>query len=112
VRLSARSKYVNISDEVEEALGTQRHLAKILTPLVLAHGTDETPKFQRRTRDFAAALKAANKPVKHSSTRIIIISKRWKPSPVLMPFSAERCWNKCNCVAPDQREMNASDFAH
>jgi arylformamidase len=65
VRLSARSKYVNISDEVEEALGTQRHLAKILTPLVLAHGTDETPEFQRQTRDFAAALKAANKPVKY-----------------------------------------------
>jgi arylformamidase len=28
VRLSARSKYVNITDEIEEALSTQRHLAK------------------------------------------------------------------------------------
>jgi arylformamidase len=62
VRLSARSKYVNITDEIEEALSTQRHLAKIRTPLVLAHGTYETPEFQRRTRDFAAALKAVNKP--------------------------------------------------
>src|SRR3982074_2397836 len=35
VRLSARSKYVNITDEIEEALSTQRHLAKIRTPLVL-----------------------------------------------------------------------------
>jgi hypothetical protein len=112
VRLSARSKYVNISDEVEEALGTQRHLAKILTPLVLAHGTDETPKFQRRTRDFAAALKAANKPVKHFINENYDHFETMEPSPVLMPFSAERCWNKCNCVAPDQREMNASDFAH
>jgi arylformamidase len=33
--------------------------------LALAHGTYETLEFQRRTRDFAAALKAANKPVKH-----------------------------------------------
>jgi arylformamidase len=64
VRLSARSKYVNITDEIEEALSTQRHLAKIRTPLVLAHGTYETPEFQRQTRDFAAALKAVNKPVK------------------------------------------------
>jgi arylformamidase len=62
VRLSARSKYVNITDEIEEALSTQRHLAKIRTPLVLAHGTYETPEFQRPTRDFAAALKAVNKP--------------------------------------------------
>jgi arylformamidase len=64
VRLSARSKYVNITDETEEALSTQRHLAKIRTPLVLAHGTYETPEFQRQTRDFAAALMAVNKPVK------------------------------------------------
>src|SRR5712664_1369661 len=65
VRLSARSKYVNITDEIEEALSTQRHLAKIRTPLVLAHGTYETPEFQRRTRDFGTALQAANKPVKY-----------------------------------------------
>jgi arylformamidase len=64
VRLSARSKYVNISDEVEEALSTQRHIAKIRTPIVLAHGTYETPEFKRQTSDFAAALKAADKPVK------------------------------------------------
>jgi arylformamidase len=64
VRLSARSKYVNIPDEVEEAFSTQRHLEKIRTPLVLAHGTYETPEFKRQTRDFAAALKAAGKPVK------------------------------------------------
>jgi arylformamidase len=63
VRLSARSKYVKFTDEMEAALSTQRHLDKIRTPLVLAHGTYETPEFQRQTRDFAAALKAADKPV-------------------------------------------------
>jgi arylformamidase len=31
--------------------------------VVLAHGTYETPEFQRQTREFAAALKAAGKPV-------------------------------------------------
>jgi arylformamidase len=63
VRLSARSKYVKFTDEVEAAFSTQRHLERIRTPLVLAHGTYETPEFQRQTRDFAAALKAAGKPV-------------------------------------------------
>jgi arylformamidase len=31
--------------------------------VVVAHGTLETPEFQRQTRDFAAAVKAAGKPV-------------------------------------------------
>jgi arylformamidase len=65
VRLSARSKYVHFTDEMEERLSTQRHLARINTPLVLAHGSYETPEFQRQTRDFAAALKAASKPVQY-----------------------------------------------
>jgi arylformamidase len=39
------------------------HIDKIHTPLVLAHGTLETPEFQRQTRDFAAALLAAGKAV-------------------------------------------------
>jgi arylformamidase len=63
VRLSARSKYVKFTDAMEDSLSTQRHLARIDTPLVLAHGTYETPEFKRQTRDFAAALKAADKPV-------------------------------------------------
>ena len=63
VRLSARSKYVQISDAAEDALSTQRHLEKLRTPLFLAHGSYETPEFKRQTRDFATALKAANKPV-------------------------------------------------
>ena len=63
VRLSKRSKYVAFTDEMEEKLSTQRHLARINCPVVLAHGTYETPEFQRQTREFAAALKAAGKPV-------------------------------------------------
>ena len=63
VRLSARSSYVKFTDAVEDALSTQRHLARINCPVILAYGTKETPEFQRQTRDFAAALKAAAKPV-------------------------------------------------
>jgi arylformamidase len=63
VRLSKRGNYVKFTDEMEEALSAQRHIADIHTPIVLTHGTLETPEFQRQTRDFAAALKAAGKPV-------------------------------------------------
>ena len=63
VRLSARSSYVRFTNEVEQELSSQRHLDKLRCPVVLAHGTLETPEFQRQTRDFAAAVKAAGKPV-------------------------------------------------
>ena len=63
VRLSLRGNYVKFTDEMEEALSAQRHIDKIFTPLVLGHGTLETPEFQRQSRDFAAALMAAGKPV-------------------------------------------------
>jgi len=33
-------------------------------PVVLGHGTKETPEFQRQSDDFAAALAAAGKNVK------------------------------------------------
>jgi arylformamidase len=62
-RLSARANYVKFTDAVEDALSTQRHLARIPCPVILAHGTKETPEFIRQTRDFAAALRAAGKPV-------------------------------------------------
>jgi arylformamidase len=63
VRLSKRGNYVNFTDEMEDALSAQRHIENIHTPVVLAHGTLETPEFQRQTRDFAAALRVAGKPV-------------------------------------------------
>jgi arylformamidase len=62
-RLSARSRYVNFTDAMEEALSAQRHLDRVHTPLVLVHGTLETPDFQRQSRDFNATLRAAGKPV-------------------------------------------------
>jgi len=63
VRLSARSNYVKFTDETEEKLSAQRHLDKLVTPVVLVYGTAETPEFQRQSRDFAAAVKTAGKPV-------------------------------------------------
>jgi arylformamidase len=63
VRLSKRSKYVKFTDEMEQEFSAMRHLGHLQTPLVLSYGTYETPEFQRQSRDFAAAVKAAGKPV-------------------------------------------------
>lgn len=63
VALSKRSKYVKFTDEIEQALSAQRHLDKLHTPIIVAHGTLESPEFQRQTREFAAAVAAAGKPV-------------------------------------------------
>jgi arylformamidase len=62
-RLSKRSAYVAFTDTVESAFSAQRQLDKVHTPLVLVHGTLETPDFQRQTKDFYAAVRAAGKPV-------------------------------------------------
>jgi len=61
VRLSRRSSYVKFTDAMEDAMSTQRHLARINVPVTLIIGTNETPEFQRQSRDFAAALRAAGK---------------------------------------------------
>ena len=63
VALSNRSSYVNFTPAMVERLSGGRYIASLDTPLVLAYGTCETPEFQRQTRDFAAAVRAAGKPV-------------------------------------------------
>jgi arylformamidase len=62
-RLSARSSYVKFTDEMEQALSSQRHLHLLNCPVIVGYGTLETPDFQRQSRDFAAAVKAINLPV-------------------------------------------------
>ncbi len=63
VRLSHRSSYVKFTDEMVAMLSPLRHLDQLRAPLIVAYGTYETPEFQRQARDFAAALRAAGKPV-------------------------------------------------
>src|SRR5882724_8713516 len=62
VRISKRSSYVKFTDAMEQAMSTQRHLDKLRAPVVVTHGTDETPEFQRQNLEFVAAVKAAGKP--------------------------------------------------
>jgi len=63
VRLSWRGTYVKFTDAMADAMSAQRHIDKLRAPIVVTYGTFETPDFQRQSRDFAAAVKAAGKPV-------------------------------------------------
>lgn len=62
-RLSKRGAYVKFTDAMEEELSPQRHLDRIVAPIVLLYGSHETPEFQRQSREFAEALRQAGKPV-------------------------------------------------
>jgi arylformamidase len=64
VRLSKRGDYVKFDDAMEDAVSSQRHIDKLHAPIIVTYGTNETPDFQRQNRDFAAAVKAAGKPVR------------------------------------------------
>jgi arylformamidase len=63
VSLSSRNKYVTFDPATIDALSAMRHIDRIHAPLVVTYGTLETPEFQRQNREFAAAVKAAGKPV-------------------------------------------------
>jgi arylformamidase len=52
-----------LTDEMEWELSAMQHIERIRAPLLVAHGTLETPEFQRQARDFEAALRAAGKTV-------------------------------------------------
>jgi arylformamidase len=63
VRLSFRRTYVNFTDAMADAMSSQRHIDKLNAPIIVTHGTLETPDFQRQSRDFAVAVKTAGKAV-------------------------------------------------
>ena len=61
VRLSWRRSYIGFTDAMADAMSPQRHVDKLNAPVVVSYGTLETPEFQRQSRDFAAAVRAAGK---------------------------------------------------
>jgi arylformamidase len=63
VRISWRREFVHFTDRMADAMSAQRHIDKLRAPITVTYGTFETPEFQRQSRDFAAAVKAAGKPV-------------------------------------------------
>jgi len=62
VRLSKRSAYLRLTDELEAALSPIRHLDRLGLPLIVSYGSCETPEFQRQSVDFCRAVRAAGKP--------------------------------------------------
>ena len=64
VLLSARSSYVKLSPAEADEFSAIRHIDRLACPLLIAHGTDESPEFQRHARDFAAAVQRAGKPAR------------------------------------------------
>jgi len=61
VRLSARANYVKFSDEMVEKLSPVRHVDRLGAPLIVSYGTYETPEFVRQAREFATAVRDANR---------------------------------------------------
>jgi arylformamidase len=62
-RLSSRRTYIRFDDDMEQSLSPLRQIDKLHVPITITYGSDETPEFQRQSRDFAAAVKAVGKPV-------------------------------------------------
>ena len=63
VALSARRNYVKFTEAMEDSMSAIRHIDRLNAPITVTYGTFETPDFQRQSRDFAAAVKAAEKAV-------------------------------------------------
>jgi arylformamidase len=63
IRLARSMSYVNLTDAMEEALSPQRHVDLLCAPMIVSYGTFEPPEFQQEARSFAAAVRAAGKPV-------------------------------------------------
>jgi arylformamidase len=62
VLLSSRGSYVELSAKEEETLSPIHHIERIRSPVIVAHGDEESPKFKRQSRDFASALEEAGQP--------------------------------------------------
>ena len=56
LRHTSRSKSVRIDDDVEGRLSPMRCLGELVSPLLLAVGSKESPEFLRQTSDYATAL--------------------------------------------------------
>lgn len=64
-RLSKRGAYVKFTDEMEGELSPQRHLDRVVAPIVLLYGSRETPEFRRQSR--AISPQRSRVPAKRSS---------------------------------------------
>ena len=68
---------------------------------MLAHGTFESPEFQRQTRDFAAAVKAAGKPVQ------LLIGEGYNHFEIVETFASP--YGLLGRAALEQMKLDAGD---
>ena len=61
VSLSSRRNYVTFDPPTIASLSPIHHLDRLTSPVIVAHGTLETPEFQRQSREFTVALKGVGK---------------------------------------------------
>jgi len=61
VRLSARANYVKFTDAMVEQLSPIRHVDRLGAPMIVSHGTYESPEFVRQAQEFAAAVRSTGK---------------------------------------------------
>jgi arylformamidase len=64
VSRSHRSGYVRFDAGMVREFSPIRYAQTLSIPIVIAYGTEETPEFQRQSRDFAAVLKEQGKDVR------------------------------------------------
>jgi arylformamidase len=69
VRLSARNAYLHLDESSEHALSPQRHLDRLVCPLVVAAAEADAAEFRRQARDLAAAAARAGAAVRHVEGR-------------------------------------------
>jgi arylformamidase len=75
VRLSWRRSYVSFTDVMVESMSPQRHIDKIVAPVIVAYGNLETPEFQRQSREFAETLGGRGSLCNWSNQRITRIQQ-------------------------------------
>lgn len=63
VRRSGSNPHLRFTDEIEEAMSAIRHIDRLHAPVVITYGSNDTPEFQRQSREFCAAARQAGKPV-------------------------------------------------
>jgi len=63
VSLSSRNEYVSFTEKMIQDLSPINHIDRVNMPVILAYGTQESPEFQRQTKEFSRLLQRQSKDV-------------------------------------------------
>ena len=108
VRLSARRKYINFTDEMEHALSSQRHLDKLNAPVIVAHGTLESPESNASRATSPPRRAPRGSRYSFSWPRATTISRSSRRSAIPTALWVGRCWSRCSSRRRDVRGIGGS----